>query len=109
MFTDVDKDDLDADVYGGMPQDAAAANLIFGDGSNEEWETVPSSSEIPSDDTYMTRASAARQSVTRTVSSSLISSVISQFWFSRGGGAAATAGSGSSVTSNTNNTNQANK
>ena len=48
-------------------------NLIFND--SEEWETVPNSNEIPSDDTCNANVQH------RAVSSSLISSVLSQFWF----------------------------
>lgn len=49
-------------------------NLMFND--NEEWETVPNSNEIPSDD--LCQMNHAQH---RTVSTSLISSVLSQFWF----------------------------
>jgi hypothetical protein len=50
-------------------------NLIFND--SEEWETVPNSNEIPSDDS----CNNMNQAQHRTVSTSLISSVLSQFWF----------------------------
>lgn len=63
MFTDCEDECL---------QDSAIPNLIFNE--NEEWETVPNSNEIPSDDTV-------NSSIPRAVSTSLISSVLSQFWF----------------------------
>lgn len=66
MFTDSCTDDDNNMGQDSMP------NLIFTD--TEDWETVPNSNEIPSDDTYNSRQ-------TRTVSTSLISSVLSQFWF----------------------------
>lgn len=66
MFTDSEEDSL---IQDSMP------NLIFND--NEEWETVPNSNEIPSDDSIST----ANSSIPKTVSSSLISSVLSQFWY----------------------------
>jgi hypothetical protein len=69
MFTDSDEDNQ-------LIQDSMP-NLIFTD--NEDWETVPNSNEIPSDDTYAQTQS--RQ--TRAVSTSLISSVLSQFWFKK--------------------------
>jgi hypothetical protein len=59
-------------------------NLVFND--NEEWETVPNSNEIPSDDSFTASGSGSGSgsgSMSRTVSSSLISSVSSSVisWF----------------------------
>ena len=66
MFTDSEEDNFAQDS---MP------NLVFND--NEEWENVPNSNEIPSDDSFTTN------NMPRTVSSSLISSVSSSVisWF----------------------------
>lgn len=72
MFVDSTDDDIMQD---------SIPNLIFND--NEEWETVPNSSEIPSDDitaSTLNTATAATNSI-RNVSTSLISSVLSQFWY----------------------------
>ena len=67
MFTDSEEDNNF--IQDSMP------NLVFND--NEEWETVPNSNEIPSDDSF------TASSMPRTVSSSLISSVSSSVfsWF----------------------------
>ncbi len=61
-------------------------NLIFND--NEDWETVPNSSEIPSDDTFNSSVNPINNTINTNsirnvanVSSSLISSVLSQFWY----------------------------
>lgn len=63
MFTDSKDDNL---IQDSIP------NLVFTD--NEEWEAVPNSNEIPSDDS-------CNSSQHRNVSTSLISSVLSQLWF----------------------------
>lgn len=65
MFTDYEEDSLIPDS---MP------NLIFND--NDEWENIQNSNEIPSDDTYT--ATGSRNVIA--TSSSLISSVFSQFF-----------------------------
>lgn len=67
MFTDSEEDN-------NFIQDSIP-NLVFND--NEEWETVPNSNEIPSDDSF------TASNMPRTVSASLISSVSSSVisWF----------------------------
>ncbi|CAF0800255.1 unnamed protein product [Brachionus calyciflorus] len=71
MFTDLDETNLMEDA---MP------NILFSN-DNEEWETVPSSNEIPVDDACNQQIS----SNTRNTSSTLISSVLSHYnsWFSK--------------------------
>jgi hypothetical protein len=66
-----------------MMQDSIP-NLIFND--YDEWETVPNSNEIPSEDTFnVSNLTSINQAINptsiRNVSTSLISSVLSQFWY----------------------------
>ena len=77
MFTDSEDDNM---------MQESIPNLIFND--VEEWETVPNSSEIPSDDTFNTNINQINNAINTNsirnvanVSTSLISSVLSQFWY----------------------------
>lgn len=67
MFSDYEDDSFGQD----------AVPLIYND--SEEWETIPNSNEIPSDDSYVNQSQSASRNVIAT-SSSLISSVLSNFF-----------------------------
>ena len=67
MFSDFEDDAFGHD----------AVPLIYND--SEEWETIPNSNEIPSDDSYANQSQSGTRNVIAT-SSSLISSVFSNFF-----------------------------